>query len=154
MKRIVSALLALVVLAALVILATTSKHTVSAVYASSGCSNATLTGNYAFNYTGFTTPHSPVTGNEDPIAVVGVFALDGNGNASISSTLAFLGAIHPNQTGSGTYTVNSDCTGSMSFTTGDVAGVTLNTVVIGGGTEIFGIDTRPSFTTTFHAKKQ
>jgi len=37
---------------------------------------------------------------------------------------------------------------------GDAAGVTLNMVIIGGGAEIFGIDTRASYTTTFDAKKQ
>jgi hypothetical protein len=36
-------------------------------------------------------------------------------------------------TGSGIYTVNSDCTGSASFTSGAAAGVTFNPVVIGAG---------------------
>jgi hypothetical protein len=52
MKRIVSALLALAVLAALVIVATTSKHGVRAVHAQSGCTNATLTGNYGCFFSG------------------------------------------------------------------------------------------------------
>jgi hypothetical protein len=154
MKRMVSALLAVAVLAALAVVTTTSKHTVRALYAQSGCSVATLTGNYAVSGTGFTTPRSPEKGHEDPIAAVGVLAFDGAGNISFSYTFAFLGVIYTNQTGSGTYTLNSDCTGSISFTTGDAAGATFNVVIIGGGAEIFGIDTRASFTDTFDAQKQ
>ena len=55
MKRIVTALLTLAVLAAIVIATTTSKHFVRAVYADNGCSNSTLTGNYGFSFSGFTT---------------------------------------------------------------------------------------------------
>ncbi len=157
MKRIVSALLALAVLAALVIVTATSKHGVRAVYAQGGCSVATLTGNYAVSITGFTTPTSKdVEGHEDPIAAVGVFAFDGAGNFSTSFTLALNGDISTGNTASGTYTVNSDCTGSITWTTGPFAGVTFNMAVIGGGPEIFGIDTDTTagITATFDAKKQ
>jgi|SRR5215471_18791937 len=154
MSRIFSALLASAVLVALVTVTTTSKHGVRAVYARSGCTDATLTGNYAFSQPGFTTPNKSVKGNEDPAAAVGVFAFDGAGNISSSYTVAFKGVISAGQTGSGTYTVNSDCTGSISFTAGDAAGFTLNTVIVGGGIEIFGIATTPSYTVTVDAKKQ
>jgi hypothetical protein len=150
MKRIFGALLAGAILAALVILVPTSRHSVPAVYASSGCTNAALAGNYAFSNPGFTTPTKSVTGEEDPFATVGVLAFDGVGGVSVSYTLAFKGKISPGQTGTGTYTVNSDCTGSISFPTI----VDFNTVIIGGGAEIFGIETTPSFTGTFDAKKQ
>src|SRR6266568_2023723 len=85
--RIASALLALAVLAALAIVTTTSKHTVRAVYASTGCTDATLTGNYGFNYSGSTSSHGPTTttvGPVVPIAAVGVFTFDGAGNVSAS----------------------------------------------------------------------
>ena len=157
MKSILGALLALAVAAALVILPTMSKHGVTAlpvVHAQSGCSVATLTGNYGFNNPGFTTPTKSVSGNEDPFAVVGVFAFDGAGNLSSTDTVAFKGVISPGLTSSGTYTVNSDCTGSISFTAGAHSGITFNTVIIGGGPEVFGIETTPSFTGSFDAKKQ
>lgn len=152
MKRTFSALLALAVAATLVVLMTTSKskHGVPVVYAQSGCSVATLTGNYAFSNPGFTTPNKSISGSEDPFAAVGVLTFDGAGNISTNFTLAFKGAISPGQTGSGTYTVNSDCTGSISLPTV----VNFNMVIIGGGTEIFGIETTPSFTGTLDAKKQ
>ena len=151
MKRIVSALLVLAVFAALAVVVATSKHGVRAVYAQSGCSVATLSGNYAFSQSGFTP--KKLNGNQLPAADVGVFAFDGTGNVSASWTDVFAGVVTTNHTGSGTYTVNSDCTGSLSGTTGDLAGVTANMVIIGGGTEIFGINTIPSVTATIDIKK-
>lgn len=150
MKRTFSALLGFVIAATLVVLVASRKHALPSVHAQSGCSAATLTGNYAFSNPGFTTPTKAVTGNEDPFAAVGVLAFDGVGSTTVSFTLAFKGVITPGQTATGTYTVNSDCTGSISFPTV----VNFNTVIIGAGAEIFGIETTPSFTGTFDAKKQ
>jgi len=150
MKRVVTALLALAVLAALAIVTTTSKHSVRAVYAQSGCSVATLNGNYALNSSGFTTHgRGPGKGADVPVANVGIETFDGAGTTSASFTNAFNGAISP-LTAEGTYTSNSDCTGSISL-----PGVgTFNTVIIGGGAEIFGIVTTPTWTYTLDWKKQ
>jgi hypothetical protein len=153
MKRTSTVLLVMAAVAALVVWAPTMKHgsAVPVVHAQSGCSNATLTGNYGFNNPGFTTPDHSVKGAEVPFAAVGVLAFDGAGNVSTTFTFAIRGGIFPGQTSSGTYAVNSDCTGSISLT--DI-GVNFNTVIIAGGTEVFGIETTPSFTGTFDAKKQ
>jgi hypothetical protein len=155
MKRILSAFLAFAVLAALTIVATTSKYTVHRVYAQSGCSLATLTGNYAFSQPGFTPKNA--MGIPLPIAVVGVSTFDGAGNVSATFTDMSPGKptyIAVQGTGAGTYTVNSDCTGSASFTSGSAAGETLNMVIIGGGTEVFGINTTPFVIATADFKKQ
>jgi len=66
-----------------------------------------------------------------------------------STVRAINGGVFTGQTGSGTYTVNSDCTGSASFTAGDAAGLTSNLAVIGGGTEVFGVVTSAGGTATF-----
>jgi hypothetical protein len=145
--------LAVAALAALVIAITTSRHAVRAVYASTGCTDATLTGNYALSISGFTTQRAP-SGSEVPFAIVGVETFDGAGSTSASYTLVVNGKLSDAQTTSGTYTVNSDCTGSISFVAGDAAGVTENLAIIGSGTELFGIVTSPSNTLTFDAKKQ
>jgi len=150
MKRILGVLFVMGTLAAMLYLGAVPKRGASVVYAQFGCGNGTLTGNYAFSNPGFTTPTKSVTGEEDPFATVGVLAFDGAGNVSVSYTLAFKGKISPGLTGTGTYTVNPDCTGSISFPTI----VDFNTVIIGGGAEVFGIETTPSFTGTFDAKKQ
>jgi hypothetical protein len=145
MKRILSVLLTLAAAAALV----------PAVHAQ--CTNATLTGNYAFSQTGFIS--NSQKGNPLPIAVVGVLTFDGAGNVSATYTDMSPGVPGgyktPIQgTGLGTYTVNSDCTGSAAFTSGDAAGITLNLVIISGGTEVFGINSTPQVIATLDLKKQ
>jgi hypothetical protein len=73
-----------------------------------GCSNATLKGEYAFGVTSYT-PNYP------PNVVAGIKVFDGKGNLtqrdyggdSVPADFA------PQGQERGTYTVNSDCTGSM-----------------------------------------
>jgi len=126
--------------------------TTSTVYAQ--CSNATLNAKYGFIDSGFTaSPSRDRAAPEVPIAVVGVLAFDGAGNASQSFTLVINGGIALPGSNTGTYSVNSDCTGSISFSVGD-APVNFNIVIIGGGTEVFGIVTVGGNTQTFDAKKQ
>jgi hypothetical protein len=148
MKKSVSALLTLA--AAFVLVVLPNSITVHAQ-----CSNATLTGTYAMIWSGFTTKKAPV-GNEVPFAGTGVVTFDGAGNASVSVTFAINGVISTNLTGSGPYTVNPDCTGSWAVTSGDLAGFTSSLVMIGGGAEVFGVDTAASSGTTvsFDLKKQ
>lgn len=164
MKRSLSLLFALAVAAALVVLIATiapttskSQHGLRPVYAQSGCTDTTLTGNYAVIGPGFVTPAAAktVSASQDvPIAIVGVLAFDGAGKVSFTFTLAVNGVISQGLTSSGAYTVNSDCTGSISFTSGAAAGVAFNTAIIGGGTEVFAIQTNSGTTATFDAKKQ
>ena len=141
MKRILSVLFALAVVVT----------TTSTVYAQ--CSNATVNANYAFTDSGFEKNLRSQKEPEIPIAVVGVLRFDGAGNASLNFTIAFDGGITEGLTDTGTYIVNSDCTGSISFTAGDIP-INFNMVVSGGGAEIFGLPTSPGLTQTFDAKKQ
>lgn len=143
MKRTLSTLLLVVLSATLV----------PAVYAQGGCTDATLTGNYAFNLSGFASPVTPKRGAQ-PWAVTGVLNLDGAGNISASYAGSINGGVFTAQTTSGTYTVNSDCTGSITFTSGDAAGLTANMAIIGGGTEIFFVSTQAHTTAAGDAKKQ
>ena len=155
MKRIVSSLLAVVVVAALILVTTTSKHVARLVYAQSGCSPTSLTGNYAFKHLGFTSKN--VKGNPLPAAAVGVFSFDGSGNFLATYTDMSPGKptyIATQGTSSGSYTVNPDCTGSGTFTSGNAAGLTFNLVIISGGAEAIGIDTTPFLIATTDFKKQ
>jgi len=121
------------------------------------CSLATLTGNYAGSQSGFESPNAPGQ-TPQPFTDVGVVAFDGAGNVSFTVTDMSPGNPNPyialQLTGSGTYTVNSDCTGSISITTGDAAGDTFNLVIIGGGAEVFGTNTAPWVIATSDFKKQ
>lgn len=153
MKRTLRLLLPLAVFASLLVLGPMSKHNQFSVHAQSGCSNATLSGNYAFLAPGFIIPRGKA--NEVPFAAEGVVAFDGDGNVSSSGFTAVSGGvIFTPQSGTGTYTVNPDCTGSISFTGGDAAGLNLNLAIIGGGSELFAIYATPSFTVTLDGKKQ
>src|SRR2546425_10304120 len=141
MKRIFSVLFALAVVVT----------TTSTVYAQ--CNNATLTGNYPFIFSGTNAPGHSVTGkNTFGNAAVGVFTFDGAGNLSVTVTVVFNGhATSTSLPDSGAYTVNSDCTGTTTDTTIDAH---FNIVTVGGGAEVFAIETDEGFTATFDAKKQ
>jgi len=152
MKRIVSAFLALAVSATLVFIVTSWKHGVTAVHAG-GCSDATLTGTYPFIYGGANAPGHSVTGkNTFGNAAVGVFTFDGAGSLSATYTVVFNG--HASSTSvpdTGTYTVNSDCTGTVTDAT---IGAHFNLATGASGTEVFGVQTDPGTTDTFDAKRQ
>jgi len=122
----------------------------STVYAQ--CSNATLTGSYGFKQDGFGTRNGKAGGPAVPFAQVGVVTFDGAGNASFTTTSVF------NSTGGeffeaipGTYTVNSDCTGTVTI---EDFGLHFNIVTVGGGAEFFGIQTDIGTTNIVDAKKQ
>lgn len=74
-----------------------------------GCSAVTLLGTFSRHDTG-TVLASP--GGNGPVAAVGTFTFDGNGNVTGATTVSNFGTIGTG-TQKGTYTVNSDCTGAI-----------------------------------------
>jgi hypothetical protein len=76
-----------------------------------GCSNATLRGTYAYTSTGFIAAPPELAG---PAAEVGTQTFDGKGATNATATLSQNGNISP-VTITGTYTVNADCTGTMTL---------------------------------------
>jgi hypothetical protein len=86
------------------------------------CSNASIKGSYGFSCEG------AVVG-VGPIAVIGVFTADGNGNGSEVETISFNGEISQGVPFTVTYTVNADCTGSF-VSTGPDGSVFHNDFVI------------------------
>ena len=155
MKRIITSLSAIAVLAAGAMLAPTAKHHFTAlpvVHAHSGCSNATLSGIYVFTFQGFDIPG---TGSHSvPFAGAGVLGFDGGGSVFITAATALNGQISPVDTSTGTYTINSDCTGTASFTVGNAAGETLYLVAVSRGREVLGMATLNTQTLAFDAKQQ
>lgn len=71
------------------------------------CSNRSVAGGYGYTTTGTRLGIGLVAG-------VGVFTLDRNGDLSGKQTVSFNGVI-ANETYTGTYTVNSDCTGTATL---------------------------------------
>ena len=140
MKRILKASLTLTVFAALVIVATTSKRIVGAVYAQTGCSVATLTGNYGFTFSGFTNHPPQFRGsNVFPFYGEGLGTFDGGGNFSATYASSFNGASSTGNPYTATYTVNSDCTGLFTAAPGS-GGDNFAFVIVGGGAEILATD--------------
>jgi hypothetical protein len=148
MKRIIGISLTLAVAAALLALFPDSKRIVPVAHAQSGCSVTTLSGNYGFTGSGFASPRAKAA--EVPVAFSGLETFDGAGNLSATFTSANNGIISAGETTTGTYSVNSDCTGSASLAP---AG-TFNFVIVNGGVELMVIQTDPGDTVTFDAKKE
>lgn len=149
MKRIASALLTLAAAMALVVV-----PTATAVHADHRCSNAALSGGYAITWSGYTNPNGTQPGSQVPWVGIGNGTFDGAGNVSFDYSGSINGQVFTGQSTSGTYTVNSDCTASLSFTSGDAAGFTANMVLIGEGKEVFGVSTGTGDSMTFDLKKQ
>jgi hypothetical protein len=103
------------------------------------CSAATLNGRYGLTFSGYSTTGAvpALTSASIPVAGGGLVTFDGKGNLSASETVNLGGLIEPVDV-TGTYTVNSDCTGS--FTTSHAH---LNLVIVRNGREILAVNTDP-----------
>ena len=94
------------------------------VHASGSCSNGSLRGNFGFQFTGNIIGLGPIGG-------VGVATYDGAGNFTQTDNVSVNGfPAVVNRPGSGTYSVNADCTGTSTLNTGGL--VLHNTFVIVG----------------------
>jgi hypothetical protein len=78
------------------------------------CSNATLRGSYGYTAEGTLLPTIAPPPSAGPFAEIGRQTFDGRGNTEATATASANGNI-VELTIAGTYTVNSDCTGSMTF---------------------------------------
>jgi hypothetical protein len=155
MKKKITLLLMMATLVIIATVAPTARHhftVLSVVHAQSGCSSASLSGNYGFTFQGFDIPRAGA--HSVPFAGAGILAFDGAGNVSISFATALNGQVSTGAAGTGTYSVNSDCTGTTAFATGDAAGETLTWVIVSSGREVVGMSTLNTQTLTFDAKQQ
>ena len=103
-----------------------------------GCSNATLTGTFAHTGTGFVTAPPSMAG---PLAGAGTDTFDGKGGITGAATLNINGNPIPLMTETGTYKVNPDCTGSLTFAFSGGGSTTVFFVISDSGNEIQGICT-------------
>jgi hypothetical protein len=115
------------------------------------CSVATLNGGYAFTLSGFLQEHAgqPVGGNL-AFAESGVRTFDGDGHFTDSHTSAAVAGTVFHSNNSGTYTVDSDCTGTMTLQ----SGLTEDFSIADGGKEIQFIVTTPGRVIFGSMKKQ
>src|SRR5437867_5420605 len=102
------------------------------------CSVATLRGLYVFAASGY----NIVGGAAQPKAILESIRFDGNGTLTVpSATVSLNGTIlHFPPNGTGTYTVATDCTGTLAFGSGP----TFDLVLAPKGVEFFMIQTNPN----------
>jgi hypothetical protein len=114
------------------------------------CSAKTLDGNYGYVVNGTNVGGALVPG---PIAAVGFATADGSGNLTATDTVSVNGTVLRRAI-SGTYTVNANCTGQLTFTDSFGQTTHLDFVVTQKGQEFNFIQTDPGAVTTGAAKKQ
>lgn len=144
MKHLVPKAVATVLFSMLVVLGTAWN-----VQAQPSCSNASLIGSFGFTSTG--TVSNP---SASLFAQVGRQIFDGKGNTEATATTSVNGATFP-VTVRGTYTVNADCTGSLTIHVSPV-GITVHAdfVIVSDGAEFRGIVTDSGSAVTVVAKRQ
>jgi hypothetical protein len=152
MKRISPLLLVTGSLVALAVFASTLRHEliVPIVHAQSGCTDASLGGNYGFTLTGFISFGKNTSPTLMPAASVGLITFHGDGTFIATYVNTRSGAAL-GETDTGAYDVKPDCTVSVSDQT---VGTHYSGVIVGGGNELLAIQTDPGDTQTIDAKKQ
>jgi hypothetical protein len=118
------------------------------------CSNATLNGSFGYTSTGTLLPSYVPAPFFGPFAEVGRQTFDGNGHTEATATTSSNGNIVP-VTIEGTYSVNKDCTGSMTVNVSPFGSVVHADFVIDDhGAEIRAIGTDTGVIETRVYKKQ
>ena len=123
-----------------------------AARAQSGCSVASFKGAYGLSVSGF---FYDVDGFQGVYASGGLAVADGAGGITGTDTVNYDGTPTRGRQFTGTYTVNNDCTGTMSLK--DSTGVpitSMDLVVTGAGKEIVLVDNDPNLILTGTAKQQ
>lgn len=100
------------------------------------CTNATLEGNFGFTVTGMR-PSGP-GGPVEVIVGTAMTHFDGNGNLTQTDNIhgSITGVAAPDRKGTGTYTVNNDCSGTMTLINSGAPPLTLSIVIVDNGNEV------------------
>jgi hypothetical protein len=114
------------------------------VKAQNGCSAGSIQGSFGYQYNGFVFPFAGAP-SMVPIADAGRVVADGNGNYTGSDTFSVAG-VTLRSTQSGTYTVNSDCTGSSAAQDNFGNIITTDFVIVNGGAQIAAVYTQLGLT--------
>jgi len=112
----------------------------------SACSNSTIRGSYAFTIHG--TAFLP---NGSTLLIDGLAkqTFDGDGNFTQVDAVATNGNLPPGwRPGSGTYSVNPDCTGTETIVVPGMGDLHLQLIVAQGGNTIHSVVIDPGFATT------
>jgi hypothetical protein len=107
-----------------------------AASAQTDCKVKTVRGTYVFTATG----NNIVSGVPQPKAILEIIVFNGDGTLSVPAATTSINGVIVRSEGSGTYTVASNCTGTITF----AGGPSFDVFVSGGGKEIWMIQTNPN----------
>jgi hypothetical protein len=107
------------------------------------CTNSTMSGTYVLTASGTYYPGSNQPGLA--VAAVGTVTYDGQGKGQSVSTLSAGGAVFRHGTSTAVFTVNSDCTGTKTFTASTGAIIHYDFVISPNGRLINFIVTDPGY---------
>ena len=127
----------------------------ASVLRAEACSNRTLRGSYGYTVTGsIIAPVGPLVAG--PFAAVGRIVFDGEGHVSTVRSLSDNGEVLQNDSGTGTYILKSDCTGSFNITVGPPGNtVILNlNIVLDGNGELRGLVTNQGIVLSLEGRRQ
>jgi hypothetical protein len=102
------------------------------------CTNATLLGDYGFSVAGTRPSSSYPFAPIETVVGVAMTHFDGNGSLTQTDNIhgSITGARAPDRKGTGTYTVNPDCTGTMKLLNQGAPPLTLRIVIVDDGNEV------------------
>ncbi len=114
------------------------------------CDLTSLNGAFGYKLTGYVYDSMGYTYY---LGVVGRMVSDGNGNLTGTDTYSFDGSLVKRQY-TGTYTINADCTGSLTITTSNGNSTHADLVIVGNGTEVELVQTDGGYILTGTLKQQ
>jgi hypothetical protein len=114
------------------------------------CDAKSFTGAYGYKWSGFVYDNQ---GYSYFLGAVGRMVSDGAGNLTGSHTYSFDGTVIKQQY-TGTYTVNEDCTGSITQTTVNAGSSHFDFVIVNDGAEVDVVQTDAYFVLTGELKRQ
>jgi hypothetical protein len=118
-----------------------------------GCSLATLKGTYGSILTGIKPAGPPPAASEQMIGVA-LTTYDGQGHSTgVDNIHSALSGVTTDRPGTGTYTVNEDCSGTGILLKAGAPPLELRFVIVDKGKEIRGIVVSPATMVTFNARK-
>ena len=104
------------------------------------CSQGSLKGSYGYAFSGLQFPSAPSAVGAGPVSAAGLMVFDGQGGLTAQDT--FNNGVISRRTGTGTYTVGSDCTGSAELG-GEFEGLSFYFVIVNPGREFSFLVTTP-----------
>jgi hypothetical protein len=110
-----------------------------------GCSNNTLRGTYAYTSTGTVVAPPQIAGQA---AEVGTQSFNGGGATTVTATLSSNGNFVQFNNVTGTYSVNSDCTGTFALQLAPNFTLHVYFVIVDGGDGFQAIETEPGLVIT------